>query len=157
MTTREIWYKILIHVSPNELYQAVTEVKKLAHSWTIDIRGESAIGKRLEFWFSCLRAAEMEGTTLKRGELVKWRVVDGAAGDWIGTEVEFRIFRDQGKTILHFRHSKWHDDAKTFPHCSLGWAIFLCSLKEFVETGKGRPHPYDMSVSLWSPPTDVAV
>jgi len=24
----------------------------------------------------------------------------------------------------------------------------LLSLKEFVETGKGRPHPYDMPVGL---------
>jgi hypothetical protein len=26
--------------------------------------------------------------------------------------------------------------------------LFLLSLKEFVETGKGRPHPYDMPVGL---------
>jgi hypothetical protein len=42
-----------------------------------------------------------------------------------------------------------------FPHCSLGWAIFLLSLKEFVETGKGRPYPYDMPVNMWTPPTSV--
>ena len=82
----------------------------------------------------------MEVTTPKRGEHVKWRVVGGGAADRIGTEVEFRIFRDQGKMFLHFRYSKWYEDAKTFPHCLLGWAIFLWSLKEFVETGKGRPH-----------------
>jgi hypothetical protein len=34
----------------------------------------------------------------------------------------------------------------------MGWAIFLLSLKEFVETGKGRPHPYDMPVNMWTPP-----
>jgi hypothetical protein len=34
-----------------------------------------------------------------------------------------------------------------FPECSMHWAIYLLSLKEFVETGKGRPHPYDMPVN----------
>ncbi len=157
MATREIWHEILINASPDELYHAVTDVKKLAHWWTTDARGESATGKRLEFWFSGFRAAVMEVTTLEPGELVQWRVIDGGAGDWIGTEIEFRIFRDHEKTFLHFRHSKWLEDAKAFPHCSLGWAIFLLSLKEFVETGKGRPHPYDMPVNLWRPPAEMAV
>jgi hypothetical protein len=34
-----------------------------------------------------------------------------------------------------------------FPHCSIGRAIFLLSLKEFAETGKGRPYPCDMPVN----------
>ena len=36
-----------------------------------------------------------------------------------------------------------------FPECSMGGAIYLLSPKEFVETGKGRPHPYDMPVRGW--------
>jgi uncharacterized protein YndB with AHSA1/START domain len=152
MATREIWHEILINASPLDIYQAVTDPKKLAHWWTTDVRGESAIGKRLEFWFSGFRAAVMEVTALKAAELVQWHVTDGGAEDWIRTEIEFKIFQDQGRTFLHFRHSKWHEDAKAFPHCSIGWAIFLLSLKEFVESGKGRPHPYDMPVNLWSPP-----
>jgi uncharacterized protein YndB with AHSA1/START domain len=156
MATREIWHEVLINASPAELYRAVTDVQNLAHWWTTDVRGESAVGKKLEFWFSGFRAAAIEVTMLKADELVQWRVVDGGEGDWIGTEVEFRILCDQGKTLLHFRHSKWREDAKAFPHCSMGWAIFLLSLKEFAETGKGRPHPYDMPVNLWSPPKEVA-
>jgi hypothetical protein len=31
------------------------------------------------------------------------------------------------------------------------WAIYLLSLKEFVEMGTGRPHPYDMPVNIWIP------
>jgi hypothetical protein len=32
----------------------------------------------------------------------------------------------------------------------------LLTLKEFVETGKVRPHPYNMPVNLWSPPKEAA-
>jgi len=153
MATREIWHEILINASPASLYEAITDTKKLAHWWTIDVRGESAIGKHLEFWFSGFRGSVMEVTTLKPGELVQWHVIDGGATDWLQTNIEFRIFQDMGKTHLHFRHSEWLEDAKAFPHCSLGWAIFLISLKEFVETGKGRPHPYDMPINMWTPPS----
>jgi hypothetical protein len=48
------------------------------------------------------------------------------------------------EVLLHFRHSKWREDARMFPECSMAWAIYLLSLKEFVEKGKGRPYAYDM-------------
>jgi uncharacterized protein YndB with AHSA1/START domain len=145
MSTREIWHEVPINASPSDLYEAVTDVKKLAHWWTTDTRGQSEVGKTLEFWFGGSRAsAVMEVAALKPHEVVQWRVVDGSAKEWIGSELEFKIFRDQGKTFLHFRHSKWREDAKMFPKCSLDWAVYLLSLKEFVEKGKGRPYPYDM-------------
>jgi uncharacterized protein YndB with AHSA1/START domain len=154
VTPREIWHEILINASPTEVFGALTDVTKLAHWWTTDVRGESAIEKKLEFWFSGFRAAVIEVISIEPDQLVHWRVVDGGAEGWIDTEVEFKVFRDQDKTFLHFRHSNWKESARAFPHCSMGWAIFLLSLKEFVETGKGRPHPYDMPVNLWSPPKE---
>ncbi len=148
---REIWHEILINAAPGTLYEALTDVKKLGHWWTTDTRGESRLGKNLEFWFGGM-CQLMEVTALQPGELVSWSAKQGGTPDWEGTQIAFRIFQDEGKTFLHFRHSNWRDDAKMFPHCSLGWAIFLLSLKEFVETGKGRPFPYDMPVNMWSPP-----
>ncbi len=108
MPSREIWHEIRINASPSDVYEAVTEVNKLAHWWTTDTRGQSDVGKRLEFWFSRSRAsAIMEVTALQPYELVQWRVIDGSAAEWIGTELEFKIFPDQGRTVLHFRHLRW--------------------------------------------------
>ena len=151
MKYREIWHEIHINASPGEVYQALTDVKKLAHWWTTDVRGESAVGKKLEFWFGGDLGAEMAVTALKAKELVQWRVTKRGTPDWVNTELEFRMFRERGQTFLHLRHSKWHEDAQTFPECSMHWAIYLLSLKEFVETGKGRPYPYDLPVNIWSP------
>jgi len=152
MATREIWHEILIHASAEKIYAALTKPDQLAHWWTIDVRGVSEVGKTLEFWFSGYRASIMQVVDLHPRERVHWRMTDGLAQDWIGTEVQFNIFKEEGKMLLHFRHSGWSEGARSFPHCSMGWAIFLLSLKEFVETGKGRPHPYDMPVNLWIPP-----
>lgn len=157
MSSREIWHEIRINASPRDVYEAVTDVEKLAHWWTTDTRGRSEVGKTLEFWFSKSHAsAIMEVMALKPHELVQWRVIDsGTGGEWIGTELEFKIFRDQGRTVLHFRHSKWNLDATSFPECSMTWALFLLSLKEFVETGKGRPYPYDIPVNSIQPPKAI--
>jgi len=153
MAKREIWHELLVNTSPEQLYEAVAKAEGLAHWWTTGARGYSAVGQRMEFWFDDFCASIAEITMLKTGELVRWHITGGAATDWLDTDVEFKIFRDLDRTILHFRHSNWREDAKQFPHCSMGWAIFLLSLKEFAETGKGRPYPYDMPVNMWMPPT----
>jgi uncharacterized protein YndB with AHSA1/START domain len=147
MTYREIWHEIHISASLEAVFRAVADAKELAHWWTTDVRGESALGNKLEFWFNGNFAAEMVVTALEPRELVRWRVTDRSIREWVDTELEFRIFRQRDQTFLHLRHSKWREDAQMFPECSMHWAIYLLSLKEFVETGKGRPHPYDMPVN----------
>jgi uncharacterized protein YndB with AHSA1/START domain len=81
IATREIWHEVLINVSPSDIYEAVSDVKKLAHWWTTGARGESAIGKRLEFWVGDFCAAEMEVTVLKPRDLVRWHVTPKVASD----------------------------------------------------------------------------
>ena len=154
--TREIWHEILINASPARLYRALTEVEQLAHWWTTDTRGDASLGGELEFRFNGFLGSVMRVTDSTPGALVRWETVRGELPEWIGTRIEFRIFRERDRTALHFRHSGWREDARQFPHCSLGWAIFLMSLKEFVETGKGRPFPYDLPINLWTPPGDDA-
>jgi uncharacterized protein YndB with AHSA1/START domain len=48
MKHREIWHEIHINAPPRKVYQAVTDVTKLAHWWTTDTRGKSVVGKKLE-------------------------------------------------------------------------------------------------------------
>jgi hypothetical protein len=80
-------------------------VNQLAHWWTIDRRGESTIGKTLEFWFSGFCAAVMEVTAHKPDKVVRWHVTGGGAPDWADTEVEFQILRNYDLTFLHLRRS----------------------------------------------------
>ena len=156
MGNREIWHELLVNASPAKLYEEVAKPEGLAHWWTTGARGGSEVGECLEFWFDDFCASVAEIMTLIPGELVRWHIIGGAAKDWLETDVEFKIIHDSSRTILHFRHSNWKEHAKQFPHCTMGWAIFLLSLKEFAETGKGRPYPYDMPVNMWTPPTELS-
>ena len=153
MAERGIWHALLVNTSPQHLYDAVAKPENLAHWWTIGARGELGIGKHIEFWFDDFCAHIVQITALTPGELVRWHITGGSgAAEWLDTDIEFKIFLDAGRALLHFRHSNWKEDAKQIPHWSMGWAIFLLSLKEFAETGKGRPYPYDMPVTVWQPP-----
>ncbi len=148
MKCREIWHELHLHASPRAVYEALTDPKKIANWWTTDTRGKSAVGEKLEFWFCGQLAAEIVVTALEPDARVRWRVTDRGIDEWTDTEISFEIFRRDNKTILHLLHSKWRDTAKMFPECSMHWAIFLLSLKEFVDAGRGRPHPYDMPVNI---------
>src|SRR5665811_1614427 len=93
MIYREIWHEIHIHSTPHKVYQALTDVEKLAGWWTTDTRGESTVGGKLEFWFSRHLAAEVVVTELKTDSLARWRVTTRGIADWIDTEISFDIFR----------------------------------------------------------------
>ena len=88
---------------------------------------------------------------LKADELVRWRATERSDPDWFNTVIGWNIFREGDKTFLLLLRSKWRKDAEIFPQTSMHRALFLLSLKEFLETGKGRPHPYDKPVGLKVP------
>jgi hypothetical protein len=45
--------------------------------------------------------------------------------------------------------SGWPEPVEFMDHCSTKWAVFLMSLKQFVETGSGSPNPRDVQISNW--------
>jgi hypothetical protein len=69
--------------------------------------------------------------------------------EWIGTTVSFALISDGEWTIILFAHAGWREPVEFMYHCSTKWALFLMSLKSFLETGTGAPHPHDVQISNW--------
>jgi uncharacterized protein YndB with AHSA1/START domain len=139
----EIWHRVEIEASPGATYLALTEVKKLAGWWTTDTRGEEKLGGVLEFWFGNF-CQDMRVAALEKDRLVRWQALERGIPEWTGSDIEFTIAPYKGHCTVAFRHSKWREITDIFPHCSLSWAVYLLSLKQLLETGKGRPSPDDM-------------
>jgi len=148
MRTYEIRHEVGIKAEPEGVYQALTDIKKLAGWWTSDTRGDgSEVGGLLEFWFgeNCHRFEVVE---LQPGRLVHWRAkpVD-SSDEWVGTEVSFSLATNEKQCYVRFRHSGWHNNDGIFPHTSTKWAVFLLSLKDLLEKGRGQPAPNDVQVN----------
>ncbi|MFG1882591.1 hypothetical protein [Micromonospora sp. NPDC049102] len=62
------------------------------------------------------------------------------AGDW-------RFHQRGDYTVVLFSHAGWREPVEFMHHCGTKWATFLLSLKELVETGRGRPAPDDVRIS----------
>ena len=67
----------------------------------------------------------------------------------VGTTIEFRISKGDAGTMLHFTHRGFQQSDDLFAMCTTIWAGFLISLKQYLETGHGMPHPDDI---LWRSP-----
>jgi len=68
--------------------------------------------------------------------------------DWLNTEIIFQLVHKKGQTFVLFTHADWKEPVEFMHHCSTKWATFLLSLKQLLETGKGRPAPGDMQIEV---------
>ena len=146
MKTYNIRHEVGIKVSPDAVYQALTDTGKLAEWWTSDTRGNgSEVGGVLEFWFGDF-CHKFEVVELQPDKLVRWKSKEGIE-EWAGTEVEFFLSADEKQCYVHFSHSGWRSDSGMLPHCSTKWAVFMLSLKDLLEKGNGQPAPDDVEIN----------
>lgn len=142
-----IRHQVGIKATPEAVYQALTDTKKLAAWWTSDTRGEGArVGAVLQFWFGDF-CQKFEVTELKPNQSVAWKGAMDGLEEWAGTEVRFTLKQDEKQTWVDFAHGGWESDGDFFSHCSTKWAVFMLSLKDLLEKGKGQPAPNDVSIN----------
>ncbi|MFY1575102.1 SRPBCC family protein [Verrucosispora sp. WMMD703] len=143
----DILHRVGVTSDPEDVYAALTTVDGLANWWTTDTDGDGEVGGVLRFRF-IPGGFDMKVLESRPAELVLWEVVDGPE-EWIGTRVRFGLKREDDFTIVLFRHEGWREPVEFMYHCSTKWAIYLMSLKQLVETGKGEPAPHDVQISNW--------
>jgi Activator of Hsp90 ATPase homolog 1-like protein len=140
----DIRHRVVVSVPLEATYDAVASRSGVAGWWTRDIRGASAVGEQLEFFFGGPEpAAVMQVVRLDPAGQVAWRCVAGA-DEWVGTTVTFDLTACDGETVVLFTHGGWCDPSEFMAHCSARWAYFLLSLKAYLESGKGTPAPDDL-------------
>lgn len=143
----DILHRIGVTSAPEKVYAALTTVDGLAGWWTEDTHGDGDPGGVLQFRF-LPGGLDMKVLDARPGELVLWEVVDGPV-EWVGTRVSFELSRQDGFTIVLFRHEGWKEPVEFMYHCSTKWAAYLLSLKQLIETGSGQPAPRDVQISNW--------
>jgi uncharacterized protein YndB with AHSA1/START domain len=150
----DIIHRIGIRASADLVYKAISTTDGLAHWWTEDVKGDSAIGRNIEFTFKTVEGELKGGMKMQVQELnaqtkVRWRCVDGPP-EWVGTDVTFDLSEQGDQTIVIFGHRNWREPVEFMAHCSMKWAVFLLSLREYVETGAGKPSPHDLKIDNWN-------
>jgi uncharacterized protein YndB with AHSA1/START domain len=150
----DIIHRIGIKAPAEQVYKAISTIKGLSGWWTEKVEGDEQQGGKISFHFQTktgetLGSMTMEVQKLAPSTEIQWRCIDGPP-EWIGTSISFELSEQDGQTILLFGHRNWKDPVEFMAHCSMKWAVFLLSLREYVETGKGKPSPGDMKIDNWN-------
>jgi uncharacterized protein YndB with AHSA1/START domain len=145
----DILHRIGIQAPLNDVYKALTTLDGLASWWTRETRGNSSLGGVIKFVFEEKGFFDMKVQQLVEDQRVIWEVMDGHA-DWIGTQLHWEMKQEGDYSIILFKHQGWKEPNEGMHHCSTKWAIFLMSLKAYLETGNGSPAPDDMKIDNWN-------
>ena len=150
----DIIHRIGIKSPALQVYNALTSINGLASWWTEDTTGEEQVGGKIDFVFRTktgdfLGKMIMEVVERNEPKNVRWRCVEGP-DEWVGTDITFQLSEQDNQTIVLFGHRNWREATEATAHCSMKWATFLLSLREYVETGKGKPSPHDLKIDNWN-------
>lgn len=141
----DINHRVGIKSSPEHIYKALTTNEGLATWWTNDVSGAGETGSVIAFRFNG-GGPDFAVMELIPNQTVRWRHSGTMPEAWMGTEICFQLQVEAEQTIIRFTHSGWAEANDFMAHCSTKWAVFLISLKEALETGKGRPFPNDIHI-----------
>ncbi len=141
----DINHRVGIKASPEEIYAALTSDEGLAKWWTHDTSGAGAEGSLIEFRFTGM-GPDFEVLELIPNKRVRWKHSGNMPDAWMGTEVLFELQTTEAQTFVKFTHSNWQEPTDFMAHCSTKWAVFMLSLKDSIETGKGKPFPNDVQI-----------
>jgi uncharacterized protein YndB with AHSA1/START domain len=134
----EILLEVPTTATPDKVYEALTTQQGLARWWTPEVVAKPAVGSVAEFVFPGGYMVKMGIAALEPGRAVQWTVQQGAP-DWAGTRITWDLTPVEGGTRIRFGHREWASTEGSFPYTAWNWAWYLTSLKEYLETGRGRP------------------
>jgi uncharacterized protein YndB with AHSA1/START domain len=142
----DILHRVGIQGTAPRVYQALATVDGLSHWWIIGTTGETEVGGTIRFRPEG-GGFDMKVIESQPNERVKW-ICTGGPPEWIGTELTFELVPKEGQIFVLFKHAGWKEPVEFMHHCSTKWAVFLMSLKNWIERAEGRPHPYDTKIHV---------
>lgn len=141
----QIIHKIGAKCSANKMFEAIATIDGLKQWWTQYVTGNDEVGGVLKFRFP-ENGNDFEIITLDRDTKVEWRCLS-TNDDWEGTKIAFNISTKGDEAMLLFSHTGFKENASCVAFCNTKWAVFLLSLKHYLENGKGKPFPYDTQIT----------
>jgi uncharacterized protein YndB with AHSA1/START domain len=138
----DILLEVVIEADPERVYRAITDQAGLAGWWTPEVVAEARVGAVADFTFTGGPAGrftiKMEVAALEPGHAVAWNVRQGAP-DWAATRVTWDLSPADSGTRVRFGHRNFASAEGSLASAAYAWAWYLASLKDYVETGAGRP------------------
>jgi len=140
--SKELWV-----TTDSELaFNAITiEIDKW---WTTLSSKAQNVGDKLTVRFGDTTYKVMKVTKAIPDQAIAWEVVEAnidhedltKTDEWVGTKIKWEIEQSTSGCKISFLHDGLIPTFECYQVCERGWDYFLESLKDFLNTGKGRPY-----------------
>lgn len=141
----DILHLLRINVPREQVYRAIARAEGVRQWWTRDADLDDQVGGCGEFRFHAGgRVTKVRVEKLEPPARVVWQALAAPISTWAGSSIEFDMRADGDGTLLHFAQRGIHAADDMFAMSTTAWGYFLVSLKDYLETGKGTPHPDDV-------------
>lgn len=136
---KKILHVVEIPASRNEVYRAITTEEGLSNWWTTDVSADVRPDGVIEFRFGEEFKPTMRITQLDEGRAVGWHCISGN-DVWVDSTISFNLSDNEDTTQLMFTHTYATDlPDVAFGTFNFNWAYYLDSLREYCESGTGKP------------------
>ncbi len=139
-----IHHQVGIKASLHDVYKAIATTEGVTGWWT-NTSGDPGTGGELEFLFDG-HSVHVKVTENTPDKHVEW-TVRGEAGEWLDTRIRFDLEALEDQVMVNFQHTDWKAETPFLAHCSTKWGVFMLSLKDYLETGTGKPFPHDIHIN----------
>lgn len=139
-----IFHQVGIRAPIKNVFDAIASIEGLSAWWT-PTTGDCAPGGKLVFHFG-EHKVNMEVLESENNQHVIWKNIDDD-GQWKDTLFTYTLVKNGDQVMVNFTHANWQEATELFSHCSTKWAVFLLSMKDFLETGRGKPFPEDIQIN----------
>ena len=142
-----VQHQVGIAGDANTIYRALYEPRGLDGWWATATDGAPEIGGVLNLSFQNLAVLSLRLDTLEADEAVRYHCVSGP-GVWQGSDLSFNLKPDEQQVWLRLQHENPSASQEDFLYFSTKWPCYLLSLRDFIETGSGRPYPHDVKIHV---------
>ena len=140
-----VHHRVGIKGTPEAIFAAISEADKLTGWWASSANGVAELDARLTLGFENLTHLIFKVDQIEPDRLLSLSC-EGEPEIWIGSTLVFELEASEHQIYLRLTHEKAGVDDEAFLYFNTKWPHFLVSLKDYIETGMGRPFPGDVRI-----------
>ncbi len=151
MSNQNYTTSFLVDQSPEAVFNAINNVRGW---WSEQIEGSTdKPDAEFNYHYQDIHICKMKIVESIPNQKVVWLVMENYFNftkdktEWKDTKISFEITQQGNKTQLVFTHIGLIPAYECYNICSDAWGNYINgSLKSLIETGKGKPNPYQTAI-----------
>ena len=145
MTTQDFTTTILVDQTPDEVFNAINNVRGW---WSEQIEGSTGkLNDEFILQYEDIHRCKIKLTEVIPGKKIVWLVMENYfkftkdSSEWTGDKMIFEITKKDNKTQLQFTQAGLVPEYECYDICSNAWGNYINnSLHNLIATGKGEPN-----------------